>query len=108
MYAKLTDRVGIVGIGGLGHMGVKFAAAYGCDVTAFTSSESKFDKARGLAYITSSSRDSNAINQLAGSLDLLIVTVNVTLDWPKPSTPSPMAGCTSSQCSSRCRSRRSR
>jgi alcohol/geraniol dehydrogenase (NADP+) len=32
MYAKPTDRVGIIGIGGLGHMAVKFAAAYGCDV----------------------------------------------------------------------------
>src|SRR5712692_12032313 len=40
MYAKPADRVGIIGIGGLGHMAVKFAAAYGCDVTAFTSSES--------------------------------------------------------------------
>ena len=36
---------GIIGIAGLGHMAVKFAAAYGCDVTAFTSSESKFDEA---------------------------------------------------------------
>jgi uncharacterized zinc-type alcohol dehydrogenase-like protein len=48
MYAKPTDRVGIIGIGGLGHLAVKFAAAYGCDVTAFTSSESKFDEAKGV------------------------------------------------------------
>jgi alcohol/geraniol dehydrogenase (NADP+) len=46
MYAKPTDQVGIIGIGGLGHMAVKFAAAYGCDVTAFTSSENKFDEAK--------------------------------------------------------------
>jgi D-arabinose 1-dehydrogenase-like Zn-dependent alcohol dehydrogenase len=45
--ARPTDRVGIIGIGGLGHMAVKFAAAYGCDVTAFTSSESKFEEAQG-------------------------------------------------------------
>ena len=83
MYAKPTSRVGIVGIGGLGHMGVKFAAAYGCDVTAFTSSESKFDEARGFgANHVVSSRDSAAIKKLAGTFDLLIVTVNVTLDWP--------------------------
>jgi uncharacterized zinc-type alcohol dehydrogenase-like protein len=82
MYAKPTDRVGIVGIGGLGHMGVKFAAAYGCDVTAFTSSESKFDEAKGFgAHHVVSSRDSAAIAKLAGSLDMLIVTVNVPLDW---------------------------
>ena len=83
MYAKPTSSVGIVGIGGLGHMGVKFAAAYGCDVTAFTSNESKFDEARGFgANHVVSSRDSAAIKKLANSLDLLVVTVNATLDWP--------------------------
>ena len=82
MYAKPTSRVGIVGIGGLGHMAVKFAAAYGCDVTAFTSSASKFDEARGFgAGHVVSSRDSAAIKKLAGTFDLLLVTVNVPLDW---------------------------
>ena len=82
MYAKPTSRVGIVGIGGLGHMGVKFAAAFGCEVTAFTSSESKFDEARGFgAHQVVSSRDEGALQKLAGTFDLLIVTVNVTLNW---------------------------
>ncbi|QDU93696.1 NADPH-dependent aldehyde reductase Ahr [Lignipirellula cremea] len=82
MYAQPTSRVGIVGIGGLGHMGVKFAAAYGCDVTAFTSRESKFDEAREFgAHHVVSSRDSAAIGKLAGTLDLLIITVNAPLDW---------------------------
>jgi uncharacterized zinc-type alcohol dehydrogenase-like protein len=82
MHAKPTSRVGIIGIGGLGHMGVKFAAAYGCDVTAFTSSESKFDEARGFgAHHVVSSRDPAAIKKLAGTFDLLVVTVNVPLDW---------------------------
>jgi uncharacterized zinc-type alcohol dehydrogenase-like protein len=81
-FAKPTSCVGIVGIGGLGHMGVKFAAAYGCDVTAFTSSESKFEEARGFgANHVVSSRDSEAIRKLAGTIDLLIVTVNVPIDW---------------------------
>jgi len=81
-YAKPTSRVGIVGIGGLGHMAVKFAAAFGSDVTAFTSSESKFDEARrfGANHVVSS-RDSGAIKKLAGAFDLLLVTVNVPLDW---------------------------
>ena len=82
LYAKPTSRIGVVGIGGLGHMGVKFAAAYGCDVTAFTSSDSKFDEARGFgAHHVVSSRDTDAIKKLTGTIDLLIVTVNVPLDW---------------------------
>src|SRR6516165_441888 len=82
MYAEPTSRVGIVGIGGLGHMAVKFAAAFGCDVTAFTSRESKFDEARRFgAHRVVSSRNSDAIKELAGVFDLLLVTVNVPLDW---------------------------
>jgi uncharacterized zinc-type alcohol dehydrogenase-like protein len=82
MHAKPTDRVGIIGIGGLGHMAVKFAAAYGCDVTAFTSSENKFDEAKGFgANHVVSSKDAAAIKKLSGSFDLLISTVNVKLDW---------------------------
>jgi uncharacterized zinc-type alcohol dehydrogenase-like protein len=82
MYASPTSRVGIVGIGGLGHMGVKFAAAFGCEVTAFTSSPSKFEEARGFgADHVVSSRDADAIAGLAGTFDLLIVTVNAGLDW---------------------------
>jgi uncharacterized zinc-type alcohol dehydrogenase-like protein len=82
MHARPTDRVGVIGIGGLGHMAVKFAAAYGCDVTAFTSSEGKFDEAKGFgAHHVVSSTDAAAIRKLGGRFDLLISTVNVKLDW---------------------------
>jgi len=81
-YAKPTDRVGIIGIGGLGHMAVKFAAAYGCDVTAFTASESQFEEAKGFgANHVLTSKDAAAIRRLGGSFDLLISTVDVKLDW---------------------------
>ncbi|MGH8802959.1 MAG: NADPH-dependent aldehyde reductase Ahr, partial [Casimicrobiaceae bacterium] len=77
-----TARVGIVGIGGLGHLAVKFAAAWGCEVTAFTSTPSKADDARGFgAHRVVASRDSKAIAAIAGSLDLLLVTVNAGMDW---------------------------
>jgi uncharacterized zinc-type alcohol dehydrogenase-like protein len=77
-----TARVGVVGIGGLGHMAVKFARAWGCEVTAFTSNPSKADEARSFgAHHVVSSRDANAMAGIAGSLDLLLVTVNVSLDW---------------------------
>jgi uncharacterized zinc-type alcohol dehydrogenase-like protein len=63
-------------------MAVKFAASYGCDVTAFTSSEKKFNEAKGFgATHVLSSRDSAAIKKLGGRFDLLINTVNATLDW---------------------------
>ncbi len=82
MFATPKSRVGVVGIGGLGHMALKFATAYGCDVTAFTSSESKFDEARSFgAQHVVATRDSQAIQKLTNTFDLLIITVNVPLDW---------------------------
>ena len=77
-----TSRVGVIGIGGLGHMALKFCKAWGCEVTAFTSSDSKIEEARAFgAHRVVSSRDSKAIAAIAGSLDLIIDTVNVPLDW---------------------------
>jgi uncharacterized zinc-type alcohol dehydrogenase-like protein len=79
---KPTDHVGIVGIGGLGHMAVKFASAWGCEVTAFTSRESKFAEAKSFgAHHAALSTDPDSIRKLTGTLDLLLVTVNVPLDW---------------------------
>ena len=75
-------RVGVVGIGGLGHMALKFCKAWGCEVTAFTSSDSKAEEARTFgAHHVVSSRDSDAITALAGTFDLILDTVNVSLDW---------------------------
>jgi len=77
-----TDRVGVVGIGGLGHLALKFLRAWGCEVTAFTSSASKFEDARALgAHRVVASNDSGALKKLARTLDFILVTVNVPLDW---------------------------
>jgi len=79
---KPTHHVGVVGIGGLGHMALKFAAAWGCEVTAFTSSASKADEARSFgAHHVASSTDTRSMKRLAGRLDMLLVTVNVPLEW---------------------------
>lgn len=78
-----TDRVGVVGIGGLGHLALQFLNKWGCEVTAFTSSESKQAEALSLgAHHAVNSSDSDALAALADSLDFILVTVNVTLDWP--------------------------
>ncbi len=75
-------RVGVIGIGGLGHMAVLFLKAWGCEVTAFTSSDSKRDEVLAMgAHHAINSRDPKAVAAAAGSLDLVISTVNVKLDW---------------------------
>jgi alcohol/geraniol dehydrogenase (NADP+) len=80
---KPTDRVGVVGIGGLGHLALQFARAWGCEVTAFTSNLSKVEEMRGFgAHRIVSSQNSAEILKVANSLDFLLVTVNTPLDWP--------------------------
>lgn len=77
-----TDKVAVIGIGGLGHMALQFLNAWGCEVTAFTSSEDKKKEALELgAHHTLNSRDPKALEAAAGRFDLLISTVNVKLDW---------------------------
>lgn len=77
-----TDRVGVVGIGGLGHLALQFLRAWGCEVTAFSSSPSKEADARGLgAHHFVASGDRSALDAVAGRFDVILVTVNVALDW---------------------------
>lgn len=79
---KPTDKVGVVGIGGLGHLALQFADHWGCEVTAFTSDLAKSDELKqlGADYVVNS-RDPEAIKQLKGKFDMILVTVNVSLDW---------------------------
>jgi alcohol/geraniol dehydrogenase (NADP+) len=79
---KPTHRVGVIGIGGLGHLALQFLAKWGCHVTAFTSSESKAAEAKAFgAHAVLDSRDSAAMKSLRGSFDFILSTVNVPLDW---------------------------
>lgn len=69
-------KVGIVGIGGLGHMGIKLAHALGAHVVAFTTSESKRQDALALgADEVVVSKDAAAMGQHSRSLDLIVNTV---------------------------------
>jgi len=76
-----TARVGIIGIGGLGHMAVQFANKWGCEVHAFTTSDSKETEARELgAHFVHNTRRPEALKPLARRLDLLISTINAPQD----------------------------
>ncbi len=74
-------RVGIVGLGGLGHMGVKLAHAMGAHVTLFTTSPGKADDARRLgADAVVISKDAAAMKSVRNSLDLILDTVSAPHD----------------------------
>lgn len=80
---KPTDRVAVIGIGGLGHLALQFANAWGCHVTAFTSSKDKETELKELgAHHIADSRDPDAMKKLRGQFDFILSTVNVSLDWP--------------------------
>lgn len=77
-----THRVGVVGIGGLGHLALQFANKWGCEVVAFTSSEAKNAEAKSLgAHHAVSSTKTDQLEKLRGSLDFILVTVNASLNW---------------------------
>jgi len=77
-----TARVAVIGIGGLGHLALQFAKAWGCHVTAFTSSQSKEKEALSLgAHHSVLITDKAKISKLKGAFDFILVTVNVSLDW---------------------------
>lgn len=77
-----TSEVGVIGIGGLGHLALQFLNAWGCKVVAFSSSEEKKQEAKELgAHEVINSRNSDELEAAAGRFDLIISTVNVKLDW---------------------------
>ena len=77
-----TDKVGVIGIGGLGHMALKFLNKWGCEVIAFSTSPEKEDEVKKMgATKLIDSTDPDAIKEIEGTLDFIINTTNADLDW---------------------------
>jgi uncharacterized zinc-type alcohol dehydrogenase-like protein len=77
-----VHRVAVVGIGGLGHMALQFYNKWGCDVTAFTSSDAKGEEAKKLgAHHVIDTHSAKALKDASGSFDFVLATVTSALDW---------------------------
>jgi uncharacterized zinc-type alcohol dehydrogenase-like protein len=79
---KPTDHVGVIGIGGLGHLALQFLNAWGCEVTAFTTSDNKKAEAQKLgAHNVVNTHAKDALANLGKRFDMMLVTANADLDW---------------------------
>jgi uncharacterized zinc-type alcohol dehydrogenase-like protein len=79
---KKGDRVGVVGLGGLGHVAVKLAASMGAEVTMLSTSRAKEADARRLgAQAFESTKDEATFRKLAGRFDLIIDTISAPHDY---------------------------
>jgi len=77
-----SSRVGVVGIGGLGHIAIQFARVFGAEVTAFSTSAAKEEEARSLgAHHFINSRESKSLKEVAGTMDFILNTANADQDW---------------------------
>ncbi len=77
-----TTRLGVVGIGGLGHVALQYGRAMGCHVTAFSGSSSKREEAQGFGaneFIVSGKE--GMLAAAASSIDFLLCTVSGDLPW---------------------------
>jgi uncharacterized zinc-type alcohol dehydrogenase-like protein len=81
-WVRPAMRVGVVGIGGLGHLALQFARAMGCEVTAVSTNADKEAEARAFGahrFIAASSP--KALRAAKGSLDFVLSTTFLTPDW---------------------------
>jgi len=79
---KEGDQVGVVGLGGLGHMAVKLAASMGAEVTVFSSSHKKEEDARRLgARAFALTSEEGTFGKLVGGLDLIVDTISAPHDY---------------------------
>lgn len=82
-HASPGSHVGIIGIGGLGHLAVQFARQFGCEVTAFSGTPAKREDAQRLGadrFVVTS--HAAAMGDLRGSFDMLLSTATAPLPWP--------------------------
>lgn len=78
---KKGQKVGVVGLGGLGHMGVKFAAAFGAETYVISTSPNKRDDAKKLGAVDIVvSKDAADMAKHAGSFDFLLSTISAQYD----------------------------
>ncbi len=77
-----TDSVGVIGIGGLGHMAIKFLKHWGCEVVAFSSNPAKKQQIleMGASMVVDSTKPEE-FQSIMGKLKFILNTTNVTLDW---------------------------
>ena len=81
---KPAARVGVIGLGGLGHLAAQFAKAMGFAATVFSTSAQKRDEAYGFGadrFVDSGAR--GALSDAAGSCDMILTTAPVDLPWPE-------------------------
>ncbi|KAH7411994.1 chaperonin 10-like protein [Phaeosphaeria sp. MPI-PUGE-AT-0046c] len=78
---KPTDRVGVMGVGGLGHLAIQFAAKMGCDVVVFSGSDSKKDEAMKLGAKEFVAMKGKSEISISRPVDALLVTTSVLPNW---------------------------
>ncbi|MBA2657118.1 MAG: NAD(P)-dependent alcohol dehydrogenase [Tatlockia sp.] len=77
-----THHVGIIGLGGLGHIALQFAKAFGCEVSVFSSSKDKEQEAYALgATHFVLTQDEKELEKRKDSLDFLLSTIHVDQNW---------------------------
>lgn len=75
-------KVGVIGIGGLGHLGLQWARAWGCEVTALSTTPEKEQEAKRFgAHHFLNTRDAGMMKKAAGTFDFLLNTVFAPQDW---------------------------
>ena len=81
-HANGMSRVGVIGIGGLGHLAIQYARALGCHVTAISGSPAKANEAKRFgAHEFVSTAEPGALKAHAGTCDFLLSTVSADIPW---------------------------